>query len=486
MEQAATGRLLRNLETLLVRARTKRVLLLTSDVGAVAGSFYLTFQIVETFLAVEDLGLHIQNLLFLTPLLLVLMAIEEGYKQLDYVRPEKDLETCVRGVSFSFLLLFGLNFVFFKTLIFSRYFIVGWYLLALLLVVAGRTTIRFLYHYCWNHNLAQQRAIFLGSAPLVASIQATLETQRYRGLRTLGYVTSGNAAHPPDLAIPCLGTWADWEEIVAAEKPNVVVIAFDEFSPRMHQSIFEMIRRCGDLGLPVIIGGADLFNLGTQQCELDQYSGLFVFTPRPKTLGLYFQRGLKRMLDLGLGVVGSLVTLCLVPFVAAAVKLEDGGPVFFRQEYLCPGGRKRRYLKFRTMRPDAARMLEEDPELRRKFEENFKLKEDPRITRVGRFLRRYSFDEFPEFFSVLKGDLSFVGPRTISSREAARYGPYVDKLLSVRPGLTGFWQVMGRQNTDYSSRIRMDMFYIDRWSLWIDLVIIAKTFWKVIRAEGAY
>jgi lipopolysaccharide/colanic/teichoic acid biosynthesis glycosyltransferase len=101
-------------------------------------------------------------------------------------------------------------------------------------------------------------------------------------------------------------------------------------------------------------------------------------------------------------------------------------------------------------------------------------------------LRKSSLDEFPQFFSVLRGDLTFVGPRTIREEEALHYASLVPKLLSVRAGVTGFWQVMGRQTTTYEERIQMDMFYIDNWSIWLDLVIIARTFWKVLKAEGAY
>jgi lipopolysaccharide/colanic/teichoic acid biosynthesis glycosyltransferase len=101
-------------------------------------------------------------------------------------------------------------------------------------------------------------------------------------------------------------------------------------------------------------------------------------------------------------------------------------------------------------------------------------------------MRRYSFDEFPQFFSVLTGKLTFVGPRVISEEEKRCYGVLLPKLLSFRPGLTGFWQVMGRQTTTYQERVDMDMFYVDRWSIWLDLVIIAKTLWKVVKTEGAY
>jgi lipopolysaccharide/colanic/teichoic acid biosynthesis glycosyltransferase len=168
------------------------------------------------------------------------------------------------------------------------------------------------------------------------------------------------------------------------------------------------------------------------------------------------------------------------------VNLEERGPLFYRSAYLEQDGSMRYYLKFRTMHVDADRILETDETLRTRFREQQKLIDDPRVTRIGRFLRRSSIDEFPQFFSVLKGDLTFVGPRTIRQEEAPRYGPLLEKLLTVKPGVTGFWQVMGRQTTTYQERVHMDMFYVEHWSIWLDLVIIGKTFWKVVKAEGAY
>jgi lipopolysaccharide/colanic/teichoic acid biosynthesis glycosyltransferase len=202
---------------------------------------------------------------------------------------------------------------------------------------------------------------------------------------------------------------------------------------------------------------------------------------------LTVQRALKRGIDVAIGLVGSIVTLLLTPVVFLLLNLEERGPLFYRSSYLGPDGNNTRYyLKFRTMHADADRILEMDAALRSRFRVQQKLPDDPRITKVGRFLRRYSLDEFPQFFAVLKGDLTFVGPRTIRQEEAVRYGSHLNRLLSVKPGVTGFWQVMGRQTTTYSERVQMDMFYLDRWSIWLDLVIIIKTFWKVLKAEGAY
>ena len=143
-------------------------------------------------------------------------------------------------------------------------------------------------------------------------------------------------------------------------------------------------------------------------------------------------------------------------------------------------------FKFRSMRHDADEILASDPDLRAEFEQNYKLKEDPRLTRHGAFLRRSSLDELPQLFNVLKGQMSLVGPRMVTPAELEKYGEYKQLRLTVKPGITGYWQVHGRQKVLYDERVRMDMYYIQNWSLMMDLKILIKTPLKVLRKEGAY
>jgi len=138
------------------------------------------------------------------------------------------------------------------------------------------------------------------------------------------------------------------------------------------------------------------------------------------------------------------------------------------------------------MRKDADTILAADPILKAKFEQNFKLKNDPRLTRVGSFLRKCSLDELPQFFNVLKGQMSLVGPRMITRAELEKYGESKELLLTVKPGITGYWQVNGRQEVSYDERIRMDMYYIENWSLWMDVKILLRTPLKVLQKQGAY
>jgi lipopolysaccharide/colanic/teichoic acid biosynthesis glycosyltransferase len=195
------------------------------------------------------------------------------------------------------------------------------------------------------------------------------------------------------------------------------------------------------------------------------------------------------LLKRGLDVFGALALLTfLLPvllIIAILVLLEDGRPVVYRRRVL---GRQGEFdaFKFRSMRSDADLILASDPALRTEFERNFKLKHDPRVTKTGAFLRKYSLDELPQLFNVLRGQMSLVGPRMITAPELQKYGAYQNLLLSCKPGITGYWQVRGRQNVSYEERVRMDMYYIENWSLGMDLRILADTPLKVLRKEGAF
>ena len=197
-----------------------------------------------------------------------------------------------------------------------------------------------------------------------------------------------------------------------------------------------------------------------------------------------FERHVKRCLD----ILGSLVLIAAATpaciCVVLAILLESGRPIIHRRRVLGLAGQFDAF-KFRTMKPDADSILAADPMLKAEFEKHFKLKCDPRVTRVGAFLRKRSLDELPQLFNVLRGEMSLVGPRMITAQELPKYGAHSQLLLSVKPGLTGYWQVNGRQNVSYEERVAMDVRYIKQWSLGMDLKIIAQTPLRVFKGEGA-
>ncbi|HMF90005.1 MAG TPA: sugar transferase [Candidatus Angelobacter sp.] len=194
---------------------------------------------------------------------------------------------------------------------------------------------------------------------------------------------------------------------------------------------------------------------------------------------------LKRTLDIGVSAVSLVLLLPLIAVLALLIKCHDRGPVFHRRRVLGPNGEFNAF-KLRTMRVDADAILKKDPRLRHEFEVNFKLKHDPRVTPLGAILRKASLDELPQLWNVLAGQMSLVGPRMITSAELHKYGDAGWIFRRFKPGITGYWQVQGRQEVSYTQRVEMDLFYVSHWSLFLDFKILFKTPIRVVRGAGAF
>jgi len=194
---------------------------------------------------------------------------------------------------------------------------------------------------------------------------------------------------------------------------------------------------------------------------------------------------LKRAID----IIGALALLvCFSPVllvIAIIIKLDSPGPILFKRQMAGQGGRQFTLLKFRTMVNNAHELLMENPEFLSQYLERLKMGDDPRITRVGGILRKTTLDELPQLVNVLKGEMSLVGPRALGDIELPRYGVYRDKVLSVKPGMAGLWIASGRHTLSFERRIELDIEYIDRWSVWLDIKIFFKSLVAVLRMVGA-
>jgi lipopolysaccharide/colanic/teichoic acid biosynthesis glycosyltransferase len=223
----------------------------------------------------------------------------------------------------------------------------------------------------------------------------------------------------------------------------------------------------------------------------------FLTTPGTRgrrSLPSVLYRGIKRVLDVVLSSLFLLLFWPLLLLIALLIRRDSHGPVFHRREVLArqqlpvKGNRLLTFMayKFRTMVPDADAILQNDRELRQEYEKEFKLRRDPRVTRLGATLRSFSLDEFPQLFNVLCGEMTLVGPRMISPPELAQYGSQGVRLLSVKPGLTGLWQISGRQCVSYEERVLLDMWYIEHRSLLLDVIILWRTVGSVFARSGAF
>ncbi|HBB13145.1 MAG TPA: undecaprenyl-phosphate galactose phosphotransferase WbaP, partial [Treponema sp.] len=184
------------------------------------------------------------------------------------------------------------------------------------------------------------------------------------------------------------------------------------------------------------------------------------------------------------------IVLLVSIFIIIAIKIDSPGPIFYGHKRVGKHHKEIKCWKFRSMGIDSDEKLKEilatDPVRAAEWEKDRKFTDDPRVTKVGKFLRKTSLDELPQLWNIIAGDMSFVGPRPVTQPELKKYGEYEDYVLSAQPGLSGMWQISGRSDTGYEERITLDTYYIQNWSIWLDLWIIIKTIWVVLKGKGAY
>jgi Undecaprenyl-phosphate galactose phosphotransferase WbaP len=233
----------------------------------------------------------------------------------------------------------------------------------------------------------------------------------------------------------------------------------------------------------------EFFGITNIWMSIRDFDGILGFATSHK-LKMFWNLGIKRFLDLTIVIIGGIIILPFLLLLALLVKVSSPGPVIYGHTRLGLNGKHFKAYKFRSMVANADKRLHEllasDPAIREEWEASHKLKNDPRITKIGKLLRRTSFDEFPQLINVLKGDMSLVGPRPIVDDEVKKYGEDFNRIFSVKPGMTGLWQVSGRSDTDYNERISYDTYYLQSWSVWIDLWVLYQTIWVVIKGKGAY
>lgn len=303
------------------------------------------------------------------------------------------------------------------------------------------------------------------------------------GLRLVGFVDGAarwNGARCDDLDV--LGSLGDLEQVIREYGVREVVVAATALSREELLDLYRTYGHLEDVEIRLSSGLFEILTTGVRVCEI---SSVPLMTPeRARITGI--DAVMKTALDYAGAILGLIAFAPLMIAIALLVRLDSPGPIFHRRRVLGQSGRRFDAFKFRTMVVDADRVLEADPELKRQFDSGYKLKADPRVTRIGNFLRKTSLDELPQLLNVLRGEMSLVGPRMIAPDEALRYGKWRLNLLTVRPGITGPWQVRGRSDITYEERIRLSMDYIRNYSIWRDLEIVLRTIPMVLARRGAY
>lgn len=302
-----------------------------------------------------------------------------------------------------------------------------------------------------------------------------------RGFAPVGYIaTSDNSDNSPaPVEWPTLGRVSDIESAIREHEIECVFVASTAVTAR---EMVRVSRACRQANVELRVS-ANLPDILTSRLTVQPIEDVMAISVKPVRL-TGMQALAKRSFDLLLASFGLITTLPMMAVVALAIRLTSNGPVLFRQQRVTKDGRLFTMYKFRTMYLDSDRVLKESLiDLTKPF---FKLKDDPRLTRVGRFIRRLSLDEMPQLYNVIQGDMSLVGPRPLPAEQVAANPQLLDPRHEVRAGITGWWQISGRSELDPEEAVRMDLFYIDNWSLGLDLYILLKTVGTVIARRGAY
>ena len=338
-------------------------------------------------------------------------------------------------------------------------------------------------------GLWQVPVILIGGGRTADVLLRSLEADGGLGYKVVGVVDDRKTAlHLGGKAsMPVLGGFAQVVDVVRASGVRDVLIA----APGLRrEKLVELVSKLQPLVCNITFV-PDLRGIPLGDIELDTLLNEKIALLKVRNnLAVEFNRYLKRALELTLVLVGLVFVWPLLLGIAAAVRLDSPGPVVFAHKRVGANGKVFPCFKFRTMVMNAQQVLREHlqqhPEAKAEWEKDFKLKQDPRITRVGAFLRATSLDELPQLLNVLRGEMSLVGPRPIVRMEISRYGEYIRDYYLVRPGMTGYWQVHGRNDVTYEERVQMDSWYVRNWSLWLDMVLLLKTVKVVCGKRGAY
>ena len=365
----------------------------------------------------------------------------------------------------------------------SRGFVVLTFFLGIPFLIVERWLARKALHRLRVRGHLLHRVVAVGGPSAVRELVDVLRRERYAGYEIVGAcVPRGIPADEDEMTVPHLGSVGDTRRVCEEVGADTVLVARGGYASSTDLRRIAWDLEGSDLDLVVVPSLTDVAGPRIHMRPVAGLPLLHVEDPQVDEASGFS----KRVFDV-LGSLGAILLLSPVLVVAAGlVKLQDGGPIFFRQPRIGRNGVGFDMLKFRSMVTDAHERRHEIEHLNESDSVLFKIKDDPRVTRVGKHLRRYSIDELPQLFNVLKGDMSLVGPRPPLASEVAEYEQDAHRRLLVRPGMTGLWQVSGRSSLSWNEAVRLDLYYVDNWSMVSDLVIIARTVKAVVGREGAY
>ncbi len=456
-----------------------QLILLFGDLTICAISFGWAIFIrnsLEGYLVFEQY-LSIWPLMFIFPVSYSLA----GLYQFGIAQPE-ELRRLTYATTLNFIAIGAATFLLKVGILYSRGVFLLAFFFTLFGVPLGRALLRSLFaHQSWWGV----SVIILGAGKTGELVVKALRTQPSLGLKPLAILDDDREKHGNRIDnVPVVGDLELAEEFTQ----QGICIAIFAMPGLERRRMLRHVQRFSRF-FPQLILVPDLFGFASLWVQAQDLGGVLGLEVRQRLL-MRTPQMMKRLMDLGLILLASPVVIPFCTVIALLIWIDSGSPIVYRQTRIGYGGRPFQAWKFRSMVRNADRLLkdylDQNPHYREEWEQTQKLKNDPRITRVGKWLRKTSLDELPQLINVLRGEMSLIGPRPIVKEEIRHYGEQFELYCQVRPGISGLWQVSGRNETTYPERVALDAYYVRNWSPWLDLVILARTVGVVLSGKGAY
>lgn len=434
----------------------------------------------DALIAIE----YYRTLVWLSSFLWILVYWINGlYNIQNLLGGTREYDKIFRASTVGFLLIVIAGFLE-PSLIIAR----GWLLMAwgftFLFASVGRFLLRRLVYILRRYGFFLTPAVIVGANQEGRWLAEQLLSWETSGLHLVGFVDKKEPATTPLFHnLVCLGSVDQLGEIITRYNVGEVILASSAISTRDY--LLDIFKRYGVSDTVNIRMSSGLYEVITTGLTVNEFAYVpLVYVNKVRLTGS--DNLLKMVLDYVITITGLILISPLMLAIMLLIRLSSPGPIIHKRRVMGINGKQFYALKFRTMVVNGDEVMARHPELQEELARNHKLKDDPRVTKIGALLRKFSLDELPQLFNVLSRDMSLVGPRMISPEEVAMYKQFDMNLLTVLPGITGLWQVSGRSDISYDERVRLDMYYIRNWSIWLDLQLLFQTIPAVLKGRGAY
>jgi exopolysaccharide biosynthesis polyprenyl glycosylphosphotransferase len=435
----------------------------------------------DTFLS-KDFYNHV--MLTVIPIWLAIFALTGLYSKSKLLGGTQEYASLFNATTLGMFVLISARFTFPTSLVVARGWVIIAWALTFLLTALGRFMLRRIVYSLRAQGRFRSRALIVGTNEEGRLLADQFLATQTSGFQIIGFIEAGECGNPAHGmgSLSCLGDLTDLDDIVRQHTISQIILTSSALNQDQILALYKKYGTSPNVDLLLSSGLYEIITTGLKVRE--DGSVPLVVINKVRLTGV--DQALKLIMDYAITLPAMLLLSPIFLLIGLLVRLDSPGPIIYRRRVMGMNGSEFDAFKFRTMDVRSDDILKTNPELMREYLQNFKIKDDPRITRVGKWLRKTSLDELPQLINVLRGEMSLIGPRMITPQELDKYSQWGMNLTTVKPGITGLWQVRGRSDVSYEERVRMDMYYIRNWTIWIDLQLLLQTIPAVLTKRGAY